>query len=346
MSTHTIELGDGTGWFHGAISLQQHETGIQPWRINHDDLPLYEEALLTRAMDCAGVRLSLVTDGTELVVEADPVNELRALEPQATWAWDLLVDGQLHQREVVARESVTLTFSGWPAGEHRLELFLPHVSPVRVRRVTVSGGDARPFVDDRPRWSAYGSSITQCGAAEGPSETWPALVANRHGLNLLGLGYGGNCHMEPVVARMIASQPADYISLCLGINMQGASSYSPRTFRAGVIGTILAIRDRHPDTPMAVVSPIYSEPREVEAGRNAVAIDLPMMRAWIAEAVEIFRDRGDTNLHYVNGLDVMGADEGKHMPDQLHPDAEGYRVMAERYGAAVMPKLGVEPVAV
>jgi len=340
MKMNTLDLGDGSDWFHGAISIQPHRRGLQPWRLPWQELDLYEHFLHIPARRCAGVRLSMVTGAEAIEIDADPIREQLMVEPAGSWSFDLLIDGELHHRQTQPRDDGTVRFDGLPSGKHQLEIYLPHDAAVRVNQVRVGGGAAKPYQDDRPRWVTYGSSITQCGEAQGPSETWPALVANRFGLNLTCMGYGGNCHLEPMVNRLIAQQPADYISLCLGINVMGRCSLNDRTFRAAVLGTIVTIRDAHPDTPMAVVSPIYSKNRETEEGKNAVGLNLPMMREWIAEAVDVLRARGDANLHYVDGLEIMGPDQAKHMPDDLHPDAQGYRVLADRYGRRVMPTLG------
>ena len=35
----------------------------------------------------------------------------------------------------------------------------------------------------------------------------------------------------------------------------------------------------------------------------------------------------DTNIHYVDGLEIFGAESLHLLPDDLHPDAEGYQLM-------------------
>lgn len=335
-SEQALELTDGPMDFAGAVSLARDERGVHPWRLQVGDWPLYEPALRDRAADPAGVRLTFVSDTSRLTLEVAPGDGPQ----ERACTFDLLVDGVRHDRQELPEAQGVIEFTDIPTGEHRLELYLPQRRSVRVVRLAIDAGAAAKRWDDRrSKWLVYGSSITQCGEAAGPSETWPAIVANRFDLNLTCLGYGGNCHMEPVVARMMRDLPADCISLCLGINVMGALSYGPRTFRAAVLGTVLTLRDGHPDTPMAVVSPICNPPRETTP--NAVGLTLADMRELIAEAVAVLRQRGDANVHYVDGLSVFGPEHAHHMPDELHPDAAGYRLLAERYAEAVMPVLGV-----
>ena len=113
--------------------------------------------------------------------------------------------------------------------------------------------------------------------------------------------------MDPMVGRMIRDLPADYIGLKIGINMMGAASASDRTFRALAIGLIQTIRDGHPNTPLALVSPICHPPNETT--QSAAGMTLQLMRQRLAEACDVLRTHGDANLHYVDGLSVMGPDD-------------------------------------
>ena len=209
-------------------------------------------------------------------------------------------------------------------------MWLPHFAPVRVRGLELDdGASAEPAGDGGPRWLTYGSSITHCRSAPGPSKTWPAIVARARGLDLTCLGYGGNCHLEPMVARIMRDLPADYLSMKVGINVYGASSLSHRTFRAAVVGFARTLRDGHPDTPLVVASPIASPPRERVP--NAVGFTLEAMREEVAEAVESLRAHGDRNIHYVDGRRLFGDDLAHLLPDGLHPNAEGYQRLARNF---------------
>ena len=309
--------------WQGAISLHRTAAWTQPWRLPYDDLALFPpDALRERAAMPAGVRISFHSDTSSLAghieradAEASPI--------------DLLCDGQLHaSEELTGRDS--FEFRDLPAGEKLLELWLPQYSELRLRSLELSdSASLAPYDDRRPRWTTYGSSITHCRTAASPSRTWPAIVAREHGLNLTCLGYGGQCHLDPMIARLMRDLPADFISIKVGINVYGAASLGLRAFRPAVIGFVEILRERHADIPIAVISPIFSPPREDTP--NAVEFTLRAMREEVAEAVSAIRDRGGSNVHYVDGLRLFGPEHVHMLPDDLHPDAEGYVTLGHNF---------------
>ena len=227
---------------------------MQPWRLPLAQRELFEPSLIKRGAAPAGVRLVLVSDTSTVTLEVAAPD----IAGDPPWVFDLLVDGQLHQRVAPPDDAEFIRFEAIPDGRHLLELYLPsQYVPVVLRGLQIDdGAQALASEDQRRRIVFYG-----CRHAAGPSETWPALVACQAGLHLTCLGYGGQCHLDPMVGRMVRDLPADLIGLKLGINMM-SGSYNDRTFRAAAIGLIKTIRDGHADTPMAVVSPIYNAPRE------------------------------------------------------------------------------------
>ncbi len=273
----------------------------------------------------AGVRISFHTDSPEYAGLIEPMAEPDT-EPSRV---DLYCDGEFHESTLPDPQG-HFAFHGLPDGEKLVELWLPQHVPFRLRRLELAvGASVTPYEDFRPRWVTYGSSITHCRAAESPSQTWPAIAARKHGLNLTCLGYGGNCHLEPMLARMIRDLPADFLSLKAGINIYGSGSLNTRTFIPAIIGFVEIIREKHPDAPFAVISPIFSPPRE--STTNAVGFTLATMRDEVAEAVDVMKGRGDRNLHYVDGLNLFGADLADLLPDELHPNAQGYKIMGQNF---------------
>ena len=317
----SIRPDDNRLTWQGTISLERTAEWVMPWRIPEERRGLFPQPLNERASMPAGVRIAFRTDS--VVVEGDVVPF-----PEAS-RLDLCCDGKL-VGSVDLDGQDRFSFAGLPAGEKLVELWLPQFGEFRLSALRISNGATlAPIVDPRPRWVTYGSSITQCRAAESPTQTWPAVVARASDYNLTCLGYGGQCHLDPMIARMMRDLPADYLSMCVGINIYGASSLGPRTFRSGIIGFVSILREKHPTTPLVVMSPIYSPPRETTP--NAVGFTLQSMREEVAAAVAALQAHGDRQTHYVDGLWVFGSDLAHLLPDELHPNAEGYKLMGQNF---------------
>jgi hypothetical protein len=322
--------------WQGAISFDDTDQWRMPWRIPFDDRSLFPpDAMRDRAAMPAGVRISCHSDTQVLAGSVEiPV----PLADEASGI-DLYCDGHF-QGSLPLEGQSSFRFEGLPAGEKLIELWLPQHGEFRLRGLEFSdGASIAPYEDTRPKWITYGSSITHCRTAESPSFTWPAVAARQSDYNLTCLGYGGNCHLEPMVARMIRGLPADFLSIKVGINVHNSGSMNTRTFQAAIIGFVHIVREKHPDTPFVVVSPIFSPPRET--GPNAVGFTLVEMRQEVAEAVQAMKDRGDSNLHYVDGLDIFGPDLAHLLPDDLHPNAEGYKIMGRNFVEKVANKFFV-----
>lgn len=158
-------------------------------------------------------------------------------------------------------------FEGLEVKDTLIELWLSQAGEFRLCRLELrDSASLRAFEDERHCSITYGSSITQCKeiGMESPTQTWPAIVVREHGFNLTYLGYGGQCHLARMVARMMRDLSADFVSLCVGINIQGRFILSPRTFRPALISFI---RERHPDIPLLVTLPIHSAERETRSNK-------------------------------------------------------------------------------
>ena len=229
-----------------------------------------------------------------------------------------------------------------------VDVWLPHNATGELIAVEVDDG-ARveaPRPDERPKWVHYGSSISQCSEAHSPSRIWPAVAARLGGWNLFNLGLGGSCHLDQFIAQQIRDLPADRISCKIGINIVGGGSLTKRTFRPALHAFLDTVRDGHPDTPLIVASPIWCPyledrpgPGQYVDGRYDVgptspiedALTLRWVRDYLAEAVTFRADAGDANISYVDGLDLFSEPDAADLPDNLHPNGDGYVRMGERW---------------
>jgi lysophospholipase L1-like esterase len=183
------------------------------------------------------------------------------------------------------------------------------------------------------------------------------VAAALAGVEVVNLGFAGNCHLDPYVARTIRDLPADLISLELGINPVAKSTFKPRTFGPAVHGFLDTVRDGHPDTPLLVVSPLYCrtledagqdtagrEPGGAAAGDPGEIAQGDLTVAFVRDVLAaIVRDRARTDpaLHHIDGRMLFGPDDAADLPDGVHPNPAGYRRIGRRFAASVLGPGGV-----
>jgi len=368
MQLRTVPLSDVT--VAGALDLDHTDQGVVVRRLpawtRHQ---LTDLLLATMVTMPAGVRLEFETDSPELEIDVMLTLLQMVGRPLRPAAFDLTVDGTVTSSvesdvgtrilyDAVTRaiefqpgEPTTLRFRPVASGGMaRVEVWLPHASIVALKELRVAeGSEIRPMAAARPTWVHYGSSISHCMESPTPTGTWPAIAARRSGVALHNLAFAGQCMLDQVVARTIRDTPADYISIKAGINVVNGDTMRERTYVPALHGFLDTVRDGHPRTPIALVTPIICPAAEDHPGptvpgsddRYGVvtrppelwegALTLRRIRALSSEVVEARRRYGDLNLHLMDGLSLFGESDTADLYDGLHPNAEGYRRMGARF---------------
>jgi hypothetical protein len=240
-----------------------------------------------------------------------------------------------------------------------VEVWLPQDCVVELRELRVAdGATVAPQTSSRRRWVHHGSSISHCLEALRPTETWPAIAARLADVDVQNVAFAGQCMLDQTVARTMRDLPADFISIKAGINIVNGDTMRERTFGPALHGFLDTVRDGHPTTPLALLSPIFCPSAEEHPGPTILrrdgrfsvvdrpkelstgALTLRRIRELAAEVVRARRNAGDANLYLIDGLQLFGPDDAGDLPDDLHPNPDGYRRMGERFHALMFEGSG------
>jgi hypothetical protein len=362
-----------TGLLRGALDVEHTAYGLLPHRLPAWARRQIPDDQLARAeAQPSGVRLAFRTRATTVELDTLPTKRAyRGLPTPADGVYDLLVDGRLAAQATVtggrlhmidmATQSTelregppgTARFTGLPAREKDVEIWLPHTEITELIALRTDA-PVEPAPDGGRRvWLHHGSSISHGSNATDPSTIWPALAAARGGVELINLGFGGSALLDPFTARTMRDTPADLISIKIGINIVNADAMRLRAFVPAVHGFLDTIREGHPTTPLLVVSAILCPVQEDTPGplmpdfdgetlrfkatgdpaeRAAGRLTLNVIRDELAHIVRQ-RAADDPGLHYLDGRKLYGeADYAElPLPDEVHPGPAGHRRIAENF---------------
>lgn len=164
----------------------------------------------------------------------------------------------------------------------------------------------------------YGSSITQGGCASRPGMSYTNIISRRINMEMINLGFSGSGKGEKEVAYAIRKMkdPA-----CLVLDYE--ANCTPELYENTLETFIGIYREWHQHVPIIVLSRI---PYSYE---GLDFTDFLRRRAHSMKCVEFFRNKGDVNLHFLDGSTLLGNQWHECTVDGVHPNDYGFMKMAD-----------------
>jgi lysophospholipase L1-like esterase len=136
----------------------------------------------------------------------------------------------------------------------RIQLF-GHISLDEVSGAPDFGDYTQSSLASFPakKYLAYGTSITQSKKALSPDLNFPGILGALTGYDVYNYGMSGRCYLEDAIIDFLSSEPYDFITLCLSVNMI-ARGDSAEKFRERTDKLLAALSRKNPNAPIFLIS--------------------------------------------------------------------------------------------
>ena len=285
----------------------------------------YREPVWDLSQNPAGGRLRFSTDSTVVGIEAksadyDVMDHITRIGQSG---FDIYVDGLFMGS--VSPDASTKVYAEWQVGSSKavrnIEINMPLYKDVDIKAIGINDEScitpAKPFALDKPV-VFYGSSITQGGCAATPGTSYQSFISRWLNVDFVNLGFSGNGMGEPELAQAVSEIPASCIVLDHWGNI--LDGYGPN-----LPGFCSTIREKQPSTPIVVATPFFYCTDHID----------PTLHNKIREDAHKFvrnsRRKGDSNMHFLDGLNLLGPDETFGLVDGVHPISLGFYLIAKGF---------------
>ncbi len=311
------------------------------WRLPVSGHEAFPKPVWDLAHDPSGGRIRFRTDSSSVALRLEWPHPpgMRNMHSFGQSGVDLYV-GDTYWNTAVPDKDATpgkvyehVYFKGQKRVMRDITIYLSLYSPVSVREIGLDKDaaveSASPFAVAAPV-VFYGTSITQGGCASRPGMSYQAILGRKLNLNHINLGFSGNGKGEAALARAVAALDASVFVLDFAQNNSTVDSleqvYDP------FVGIL---RERHPDTPIVAITPIYAASELTGSRRNE------QMRDLIRKVVSRRIAAGDNHLQLVEGTDLLGPSRVDGLVDGTHPNDLGFEWMAEGLAGRLRKMLGL-----
>jgi lysophospholipase L1-like esterase len=140
-------------------------------------------------------------------------------------------------------------------------------------------------------------------------------------IDVINLGFAGNGWGEPEVAGLAGEIGASLFVL------DYAANCDPARLRKTLPGFVRVLRQRHPETPILLVSCLAFSQYGFVADTRAA---LESKRNIMLEFYSAQRKRGEKNIHFADGFGLLPFGSDNALVDGVHPTNHGYAVISQR----------------
>lgn len=317
------------------------------FRLDADKYPGMSEGEKLQATYSAGLVVAFMTDSPYIGVDVDYLKmgsgdcspnlavrgfDLYMKDKDGGWKW--AGGGWPIRGKECKWNRIDLIQDAAP-GCHECLLYLPLFSSLNgLKIVTAEGREVKPLDNPfRNRIAVFGSSYTHGSGASRAAMAYPAQLERMTGLQLINMGFAGNCKLQQYFATALLEADVDaYV-------FDAFSNPGPKEVEEKLIPFIERFTSEKPGIPLIFVQTVRREKRNFSDAYEArEALKMSTADSLMRKAVAEYKD-----VYWIDTIDVSEGDN-ECTTDGSHPDSHGYRLWAESLVAplnAILSKYGL-----
>ena len=206
-----------------------------------------------------------------------------------------------------------------------VRIWLPALRGCVVRDVFGNGTFMRP-VAHRKQLLVLGDSIVQGFVSEDPARSWPAILAQRQGLDLVNQGVGGQVFQPGSLFGLASYTDPARIIVSFGENYR----YEPcvaRRVSVDIRSYLAEVARLWPQVPVHVLTPLWHDEQAWPSHGMSCHEQVPaLIQARVAT---------HENMSLIDGLELLDHDEALLADGFEHPNERGCRQIATRINAVI-----------
>jgi hypothetical protein len=199
-----------------------------------------------------------------------------------------------------------------------ITIHMPLYKAVTLEQIGLDEGAAikeyKPFALPKPV-VYYGTSITQGGCASTPGTTYQDFISRRLNVDFVNLGFSGNGHGEPELARAINEIDCSCIVVDHWANMGHNYGENLPVF-------VGELRKAHKDVPIIIVGPFYFCRDDLD---DSLHVE---QRKAGEDFVKKMTREGDRNIHFFDGRKMISRETSFGLVDGVHCNSLGFYLAA------------------
>jgi hypothetical protein len=302
--------------------------GGQMCRLPYELKNQVSEELWDLATQTAGARIRFLSDTTILGMDVEYayLDTGFNFSPIGRYGINLYVDGRywstIHPYKEMHIES--MFFEKQERKLRSFTMYLPNYSCLKINNIILDENaiilPPEDFDVSKPV-VFYGTSITQGGCASHSGLSYEAILCRELNIDFINLGFSGNGRGEKCIAEAIAGLD----SACFVLDFS-QNNESPAELEQVYYPFIYEIRQVKRDAPIILITPYFSAG---ELWNDYYINKYKGMREVIRRAYARCIREGDENIYIVEGLELIGTNDGDCFVDGGHPNDLGFKKIAD-----------------